>query len=112
MGCLGTTLHCLFVAAYMGLGLYIQLSYIYTPLNIICGGWGLALLIFTCTGSMTPIFVMIFDRMVKHNQFRSVCGKMVLFILIAAGCTVQIAFGSYMLATAGTSVSKLFYYTV
>ena len=111
MSCLETTLHCLFVAAYMGLGLYIQLAYIYTPLNIICGGWGLALLIFTCTGSMSPIFVMIFERMTKRNQFRSMCGKLILFMLIAAGCTIQIAFGSYMLATAGTCRLLLRYYT-
>ena len=101
MTCWETTLHCLFIAAYMGLSLYIQLAYIYTPLNLISGGWGLALLFFTCAGSMSPIFVMIFDRMTKRDQFRSMCGKLTLFILIAAGLCVQIAYGSYMLVTAG-----------
>ena len=93
--------HLLFTAAYLGLSIYVQLAYVYGPMDILVGGWGLAVVAFIGAGTLSPIFVMVFDKAVRQNHFRSSCSKFILYTLIAAGCAIQLAFGVYVLINMG-----------
>merc|ERR1712136_500304 len=94
-------LHLLFTAAYLGLSIYVQLAYVYSPMDIFVGGWGLAVVAFIGAGTLSPIFVMAFNKACKQNHFRSSCSKFTLYTLIALGCAIQLAFGVYVLISMG-----------
>merc|ERR1712168_654799 len=94
-------LHLLFTAAYLGLSIYVQLAYVYSPMDILVGGWGVAMVAFISAGTLSPLFVMVFNKMVRQNQFRGSCSKFILYSLIALGCAIQLAFGVYVLVGVG-----------
>lgn len=93
--------HLLFTAAYLGLSIYVQLAYVYSPMDLLVGGWGLAVVAFIGAGTLSPIFVMAFNKASKQNHFRSSCSKFTLYTLIALGCAIQLAFGVYVLISMG-----------
>ena len=70
-------------------------------MDILVGGWGLAVVAFIGAGTLSPIFVMVFDKAVRQNHFRSSCSKFILYLLIALGCAIQLAFGVYILINMG-----------
>ena len=99
--------HLLFTAAYLGLSIYVQLAYVYSPMDILVGGWGLAVVAFIGAGTLSPIFVMAFNKAVKQDHFRSSCSKFTLYTLIALGCAIQLAFGAYVLISMGFNAESV-----
>ena len=89
--------HLLFIVAYLGLGIYVQLVYVYGPMDMLVDGQGIAVVAFINAGTLCPIFVMAFTKKIKENDFRNSFSKIILVTVIALGCITQLAFGIYAL---------------
>ena len=89
--------HLLFIVAYIGLGIYVQLAYVYGPMDMLVDGQGIAVVAFINAGTLCPVFVMAFTKKIKENDFRNSFSKFILVTIIALGCITQLAFGIYVL---------------
>ena len=89
--------HLLFTLAYLGLGFYVQLAYVYGPMDILVDGHGTAVAAFINAGTFFPIFVMAFTKKIEKGSFRNSFLKCMLFAFITLGFITQLAFGIYVL---------------
>ena len=89
--------HLLFTLAYLGLGIYVQLAYVYGPMDILVDGHGNAVAAFITAGTFLPAIVMAFTQKIKKGNFRNSFSKFMLFTFIALGFLTQLAFGIYVL---------------